>query len=152
MHICTVTVALHTNILLISHFALFFSFSSPSAKAKAKPTQPLLSLITFFFPLIHTNTPTHTNTSTDPSSQNQHRPTIHTDLAPQNQLKINHKINQKSNIPTHGHTNKDREHFCELVAVGWCLEEIRMFGQTGTNRFGSVLVDRPVSTVVDHCL
>ena len=109
MHICTVTVALHTNILLISHFAIFFfSFSSPSAKAKAKPTQPLLSLITFFFPLIHTNTPTYTNTSTDPASQNQHRPTIHADLAPQNQLKINQKIKHTTKSTIHTPQNQPK--------------------------------------------
>ena len=57
------------------------------------------------------------DTPTDLSLQNQHRPTIHTDLALQNQPKINHghtiksttNTPQKSNTPTHEHTNRDKE-------------------------------------------
>ena len=109
--ICTVTVALQTNILLISHFASFFSLSSPSTK----PTQTSSLPHHLLLPLIHTNTPTHTDTPTNPASQNQHRPTIHTDPALQNQPKIKHTY-------TRTHQQRQREHFCELVAVSWCLE------------------------------
>ena len=57
VHICTVTVALHINILLISHFAPFFSLSSPSTKSTCTSSLPHHLLL----PLIHTNTPTQTN-------------------------------------------------------------------------------------------
>ena len=103
VHNYTVTVALHTNILLISHFAPFFSLSSPSRK----PTQASLPHH-LLLPLMHTNTPTHTDTTTDPAAQNQHRPTIHIDLALPNQQIFNHKIKpttKSTKNQTHPHTD-----------------------------------------------
>ena len=46
MHICTVIVAMHTIILLISQFRTFFSLSSPCAKRTQSQTSPFLI---FFF-------------------------------------------------------------------------------------------------------
>ena len=86
VHICTVTVALHTNILLISHFTHFF-LSSLSAKP-----MHLLSLIIFVF-LRYTH---------------PHRHKIKNKKSTTNTA--------KSNTFTHRHTNKDRESGLALVA------------------------------------
>ena len=110
MHICTVTIALHTNILLISHFAPFFSLFSiyktnssiffPSSSSSSSDTHK------------HTHTHGHTNRPNIAKSTQTHHPhrsnTTKSNTL-QNQPRTHHKINQKSNTPTHGHTNRDRE-------------------------------------------
>ena len=141
MHICIVTVALHTNILLISHFAPFFSlFSiyktnssifSPSSSSSSSHTHK------------HTHTRGHTKRPSIAKSTQTHHPhrpntTKSTTNTPQNQPKIKH-------IHTGTNQQRQRELFCELVAVGWCLEGIKMFGSTGTNLCGLMLV-------VNRCL
>ena len=80
MHIYTITIAMHTIILLISKFRTFFSLSSPCAKRTQSQTSPFF--IFFFFSLdtpknTHTNTCTQTNqhkdTQTHPHKTNQQR-------------------------------------------------------------------------------
>jgi len=66
----TVTIAMYPIILLISHFAPFFSLSSPSAKPTHTSSLPHY----FLLPLIHTNTPTQTNQHKN--AQNQNPPSL----------------------------------------------------------------------------
>ena len=90
MHICTITVALHTNILLISHFAHFFFslFSICKINASSLPHHLLL-------PLIHTL----------PQTQNQNQP-----QTPQNQT--------QSHIDTPTETKRVDRHLWRIGVCG----------------------------------
>ena len=70
VHIYTITIAMHTIILLISQFRTFFSLSSQCAKRTQSQTSPFF--IFFFFFYLDTPKNTHTNTCTQ---TNKHKDT-----------------------------------------------------------------------------
>ena len=114
MHICIVTVALHTNILLISHFAPFFSLFS-IYKTNSSIFSPSSSS-SFSHTHKHTHTRGHTKRPSIAKSTQTHHPhrpntTKSTTNTPQNQPQTHHQINQKSNTSTREQTNRDKESF-----------------------------------------
>ena len=87
----TVIVAVYPIILLISHFAPFFSLSSPSVKPTHTSSLPHY----FLLPLIHTNTPTQTN---------QHKNTQNPEPT------ISHCLTEPARAPTPKHRSHHPPH------------------------------------------
>ena len=110
MHICTVTVALHINILLISHFTPFFSLFS-IYKTNSSIFSPSSSSSSS-----HTHKHTHTHGQTNrpniaksTQTHHPHRPNTTKSNTPQNQPRTHHKIN-------HRHTTKSTKNQTRLHA------------------------------------